>query len=166
MSKDDQLELDYAPLPRTRARTAIGILKAVAQAIVDEPRRYRQSSWIKPAEALHTRQRPACGTAACVAGWVVIVTRDGAEDREDLLRLGDTWVRGSGSDVCWHEENAIAKRARRTLQISRTQAQRLFDSYAVTWHGSVRRYANAGVEHIEQFMRDELGYTGPKLPRK
>jgi hypothetical protein len=56
-------------------------------------------------------------------------------------------------------------RARHALGLNSDQAFRLFDGSAISGKGrpGTKRYVEAGVRHIEKFMRDELGYTGPKL---
>ena len=136
-------------LPRTTATTPIGILKDVVKTIREEPLRYNQGDWIhKPDE---TEVGPACGTICCVAGWVAVLTRPKSDKDATQVQRGD-----------------VALNARRRLGLDIEQADRLFDgdppevkaSYAPP--GS-RAYMEAGVRHIESFMRSELGYKGPKL---
>lgn len=154
-----------AAVPRIRAKTPIGILKAVIKLIREEPRRYYQSDWIRtyPVWRLNKRgvggkaSMPPCGTVCCVAGWVVVGKRAAYEPVEYLEHL-DAF---SG--------------AKSALGLSDSQASRLFDGLAVSNQRrfeqrkgampviGTRAYAETGIRHIERFMRDELGYTGPKL---
>lgn len=141
--------------PRTRATTTIGILKAVVKAIREEPRRYDQGDWICRFDeynmewigADRLKHVPACGTIGCVAGWVDVLKRD-------------TPIKG-GSTM------TVPERARALLGLNEWQTDLLFSGGALdgltTARPGTRAYANAGVKHIERFMRKELGYKGPKL---
>lgn len=145
-----------ATVPRIRAKTPIGILKAVVRIIRAEPLRYYQSDWIRTFSPRKDKRMPPCGTVCCVAGWVAIGTSE--------LKVVD--------DFGWGD---VRKHAMERLGIDVMQSGRLFDGDAVgaQWdyegrNGPVpevgtKRYVEVGVRHIERFMRDELGYTGPKL---
>ncbi len=136
-----------APQPRTRATTPIGILKSVAKAILEEPKRYDQSDWgerVIPEDDYDKQRLPACGTVACVAGWVDVLTRP---------KTKDAVVGFGGSE----------RRARRKLKLQPWQARELFDGGAVYGREGTKAYARAGVRHIEQFMREHMGYKGGKL---
>lgn len=145
-----------APLPRTKAKTPIGILKAVAKAILEEPRRYNQQDWGSRYDAATVKRDatlPACGTVACVAGWVTVLTRP---TRVENVPLGDAQI-------------IAARRLGLSRQMSQGELyERLFSpsAFSRVRHGKMltpREYARAGVRHIERFMRAHLGYTGPKL---
>lgn len=156
-------------VPRIRANTPIGILKAVVKLIRAEPLRYYQNDWIRtyavwrrvsddfdsPIEKIPL---PPCGTVCCVAGWVAVGKRAIDETVSDLEYAVDAM-----------------SRAKSLLGLTRLQAERLFDGDAVLlqWkhegrkgkkpQEGTKRYAEIGIRHIERFMRDEMGYTGPKL---
>lgn len=137
--------------PRTRAKTPIAILKAVVKAIRAEPRRYDQGDWLdvwKPGDDVRRgwpkpATMPTCGTVGCVAGWVATLTRP---KRERYPR-----------------HSTVLKRAIRALRLEDWQAGELFEGQAVAGTPGTAAYVEAGVQHIEAFMRKHLDYTGPKL---
>lgn len=135
-------------LPRTTETNAIGILKDVVKAIREEPLRYDQNEWIQFRS--EDQIGPQCGTVCCVAGWVCVLTRPKSD------RTGRSVLRADVSD-----------KAKEVLGINDVEADRLFDGSPkeVCEAGTPgsRAYMEAGVRHIERFMRDELGYKGPKL---
>lgn len=136
-----------ASVPRIRAKTPIGILKAVVRLIREEPLRYYQRDWVRVVSSRDDGKMPPCGTVCCVAGWVAVGTRPTGTDV-------DHYVYGLG---------AAYSDAKAKLGLDDIQANRLFSPYAVHGTPGTKRYVEAGVRHIERFMRDELGYTGPKL---
>lgn len=137
-----------AVLPRTRQTSAVGILKDVVKVIREEPLRYNQGDWIRTTDERSVG--PACGTIGCVAGWVAVLTRPAKDVTGASVALAD-----------------VASRARKALGLSERQADFLFGSELPGDGGYAdpgsRAYMEAGVEHIESFMRSELGYKGPKL---
>ena len=142
----------FASVPRTRSRNPVTVLKTVVLAIRQEPRRYSQETYGEPAYEFYGSRRrlPECGTVGCVALWSLIVTRD----EKDTVR------RVSYGEVGWH--------ARLRLGLTDEQAMHLFDGGAVqriadSYRPGTKRYVEAGVRHIERFMRQHLGYKGPKL---
>jgi hypothetical protein len=64
-------------MPRSRAGSAYELLNDVVGAIRAEPRRLWMPTWILSRKefkhAFGTRRGPACGTAGCVAGWMVLL---------------------------------------------------------------------------------------------
>lgn len=86
-------------LPVSKATNAYELLDEVKALILEEPKRYDQGVWLVESEeeaAGHGLLLPACGTVACVAGWVVLLKASGTDydsiqDRaRDILGLG--WV--------------------------------------------------------------------------
>ena len=79
-------------IPRSKAKTAWGLLKDVRKAILDEPLRVNMKTVVakrKPSEG-----GPACGTVGCLAGWTLLLAgkrfsychvRDWSLDVESLL---------------------------------------------------------------------------------
>lgn len=60
-------------LPRSKAKTAWGLMADVKRAILAEPKRADMTSvigYLAPTEG-----GPACGTVGCVAGWVAVLGR-------------------------------------------------------------------------------------------
>lgn len=135
---------DMAAQPRTRVKSPIAILKAVAKEIIKEPLRYDQSDWGR-VYAGRDEERPPCGTTGCVAGWVMVLTRPA-----QVTRINALWDARS--------------RATSALGLTGEQASALFHGGAVAGSPGTVQHAKAGVRHIERFMRTELGYTGPQLP--
>lgn len=137
--------------PRTRATTPIAILKAVVKAIREEPKRYDQSDWVETWTPRTTKRYgepkpesfPTCGTIGCVAGWVATLTRP---KRERYTR-----------------SSMVERRARKALKLDQYEAGVLFEGDAVHGNVGTREYVERGVAHIERFMREHMGYKGPKL---
>lgn len=137
-------------IPRIRAKTPIGILKAVVRLIREEPRRYDQGDYIfqgNPKNGDRTAAGaplPPCGTVCCVAGWVAVGKREGNR----ISPYSNA-----------HDQ------AQEILGLTGDQAWDLFSSEAIPSNlkEGTKAYVKAGVRHIERFMRAELGYTGPKL---
>lgn len=146
--------------PRTRAKTPIGILKAVIRAIRLEPKRYSQRIWGFVDFANHESTAflkfiPDCGTVCCVAGWACLLTG------LSPFKLAE-WSH-EGSDF---RDSKVFRYAMKKLQLTDQQAQRLFTATPHSLYGLTEQteaYAEAGVAHILSFMRAELGYTGPDL---
>jgi hypothetical protein len=70
-------------IPKSKAKTAYGLLSEVRKLILEEPKRYDQGIYIARINGANDsvdlrseyRQEPACGTVACVAGWVATLKR-------------------------------------------------------------------------------------------
>jgi len=137
-------------------RDPIEILRAVARAIHEEPRRYDQSIWMNT-EAEDVDYPPACGTVACIAGWTLLLT----QGHQNLPR-GYFNIETAARDILGLDEPA---------------ADRLFDGSAAgappfkPWdtHSSRSRavtpeqHAAKGVDHITRFLINHFDYHGPVL---
>lgn len=63
-------------IPKSRAKTAYGLLSEVARVVTEEPKRFDMSLWRKvegrtmfpPALGF-----PACGTVGCLGGWAEVL---------------------------------------------------------------------------------------------
>ncbi len=66
-----------AAVPRSDATTAYDLVSDVIACITQDPRRLDLTVWIgrrpEPPTALEAAAWPACGTVACVAGWIVLL---------------------------------------------------------------------------------------------
>lgn len=88
-------------IPRSRAKTAWGLLQDVKRAILAEPKRVNMGVFIE--DKLPEDGGPACGKVGCFAGWVSILA--GAPDRywsttaRNLLGPADYNTVGPGADV-------------------------------------------------------------------
>ena len=59
-------------IPKSFATNAYDLLTDIRTLIVEEPKRYNQSSWLK--QHVTGPGAPACGTIGCVAGWIKQLT--------------------------------------------------------------------------------------------
>jgi len=76
-----------ARVPRSKATNAFDLLNDVVAVIREEPRRIYMPMWFvhgldELRKVFGRRKRPACGTAACVAGWVIVL-REGIDAMPD-----------------------------------------------------------------------------------
>lgn len=120
-------------IPKSKAKTAYGLLSEVRTLILAEPLRYNQVSWLeRQSEAIETETVfPACGTVGCVAGWVSTLVR------------GDTFS--------WSETGPVATLA---LGLSDQQADELFAASAAGYgRRQTARHAAAGAKHIAAFQK-------------
>lgn len=68
-------------MPKSKAKTAYGLLSEIRKLILEEPKRYNQTDWLTRGadriEALYGKDAaPSCGTVGCVAGWVTALKGD------------------------------------------------------------------------------------------
>lgn len=132
----------------TRPTSAYEMLSQVAKLIEREPKRYDQESWIRYLYKKDTyvgspRQWPACGTIACVAGWV------------EVLRTSPR--RTSKYD------KGVSNRAARALGLNGEQEFELFDGGVIfkmardlgidVPETGTKAYVALGVGHIRNFQR-------------
>lgn len=77
------------PIKRARAKTAWNLCEAVCEAIVEDPRRYDQGTYVDQHslfEVAQDRGLPECGTVACRAGWIVALHDGGIKVRYGAIR--------------------------------------------------------------------------------
>lgn len=130
-------------IPRSKAKTAYGLLSEIRTLILKEPKRYNQGFWL-------TRQRedrfpelmdyPACGTIGCVAGWVQQLVAP----RKSIMEADETGFRTFRAPVI----------ATNVLGLTETQADELFaGSAAGSTRGQTRQHAIRGAAHIRRFQK-------------
>lgn len=129
-------------IPKSKAKTAYGLLSEVRALILAEPLRYDQGTWIERKDNPRRnfdgdiceapKSYPACGTVGCVAGWVATLTRK------------ETWA--------YDETEGIAQIK---LGLNDEQAIMLFDCDAVrhTIEPQTIQHAKAGARHIQRFQK-------------
>lgn len=125
-------------LPKSKAKTAYGLLSDVRRVILAEPKRYNQTFWIARLNGKNNafgldpqiEPVPACGTVGCIAGWVATLKR--------------------GQRFGWIDAPKIA---RKTLGISDDQADQLFSGHAVVGVCGTPAYAKAGANLIARFQQ-------------
>jgi hypothetical protein len=95
----------------------VELLRKVEAHILEEPKRLYMRTWIKLKEKGHILMRrqdgfcrsfPACGTAGCIAGWVVMLSH--AETKKPITT----------------DEDDLAEEARLLLGLEVFEARRLF----------------------------------------
>lgn len=116
-------------IPKSKAKTAYGLLSEVRKIILEEPKRYHQSEWHANgdyAAYLYGRNIPACGTVCCVGGWIEVLKNEPAPR-----------VLGMDRDLLWVElfASSLVKRDR-----GETPA-------------AIRAHAKAGAAHIAKFQK-------------
>lgn len=122
---------------RVKSKNPVVILKAVIKAIQEEPKRYDQSIVYVRHNSGSDRQPdyfPSCGTVACVAGWVNILT--GVRNKYDVYRAGEK------------------------LGLEDTvEMNKLFGIGRVPWRKDMtpEAHAKAGVAHIRRFVKAKWG---------
>ncbi len=141
----------WVPLPKSEADTSYDLLEDIKKAIWEEPKRYNQATYIRTLRA--TKRIPAhsgyarCGTAACVAGWTVLMAKPTGEKPADKLAMSD-----------------VDKSAAELLGLSWEQSSKLFDGDAMadvaasTGMGmpvqGTLEYAALGIIHIARFQEE------------
>lgn len=61
-------------MPTSRAKTAYGLLSAIAKLALEEPKRMRMETWLsRDGGWLHPSRVPACGTVGCIGGWTTVL---------------------------------------------------------------------------------------------
>lgn len=126
----------------------VRLLQKVKAHILEEPNRFQMGYWIKKGDpgtevfidyrvdGRRTRRLPACGTAACLAGWAV--------------QLIDPTITSD-----------IELKAERLLGLSRQQSFKLFrvnqwsKHFQKLWHAtrSPRKHAQIAARVIDQFIK-------------
>lgn len=118
-------------IPKSKAKTAFGLLSEIAALAIEEPMRMTMNNWyLRPGAWKEPRRGfPACNTVGCVGGWT------------------ETLVPNAGAD--------------RTLGLSQAQEVELFyprllmkDGIA---HGQTLAHARKVVAHIRRFQKKYRG---------
>lgn len=122
-------------LPKSRAKTAYGLLSEIAALIVEEPKRYNQHDTLdirgrKQGLSLGYAEYPNCGTVGCVAGWVAALISPRPSRVQDVLGY-----------------------AGRVLGLSVRQQDCLVSANAAGPERQTVAHAQRGVEHIRRFQK-------------
>lgn len=127
-------------IPKSKARTAYGLLSEVCKIIRDEPKRYNQLAVLVKQDNYSSVNLsyftklgfPSCGTVGCVAGWV-----------HELKGNKNDWVLSS---------------AGRILGLINNQVNEFFNENALHelnkegFEPQTKEYAELGVQHIQAFQ--------------
>lgn len=108
-------------------------LKKLKKWILDEPRRYNQATWIDthPSSRYLRDQQPPCGTVACMAGNACLM--EGYKQANPQSSDFDM-VSPDGDNT----EVEVEVAARMILDLSESQADKLFDPEASGWDKDAR----------------------------
>lgn len=123
-------------MPKSRAKTAYGLLGEIARLALAEPKRIRMAWWLTDPGAMPEDKRPACGTVGCIGGWVLTLKGTRAQQRDAL--------RGAVTDA---GDNAAA-----ILGLKESQAHALFDPFVRGRAGTVTQ-ARAVAARIRRFQK-------------
>lgn len=120
-------------LPRSKAKTAYGLLSEIRALILAEPKRYDQKNTlvVRDKDIPSGDYFPSCGTVGCVAGWVTKL-----KSRRPM-----------------HEQNVL-RFAARVLGIDyEKQGDELFNGYAADGESQTVEHAESGAAHIARFQK-------------
>lgn len=140
-------------MPKSKAKTAYGLLSEIRKLILEEPKRYYQGAWkVRPTD-VPPELRPACGTVCCVAGWV------------DTLKSARPVIDGFAWDFEM-DMPAVSASAIRILGIGPTAAADLFHGNAAGTRAdtgrSVANHAKRGAAHIARFQKKYAAHLKAK----
>lgn len=132
---------------RSTAKNAYELLDDVAKAIIEEPKRYNQGDWgttdrerirgfLVEESKLRNPEPPQCGTMACRAGWIVVLTGRRV-DHPASVEQDAVAILGGG--IAWNEYQR--------------DIDNLFSGGAVSGRIGTRAYAREGVRGIRKFQK-------------
>jgi len=156
-------KFNYDLIPRSSAKTTLGLLRAVKRAILEEPKRVNMGVYtckLRP-ETTYSYQAPACGTVGCFAGWVSILAGQGLVDDDAPAKA----LLGEDLDYTFkaysYRHNHFGELVRDTENVFNSGSG---DACSDTRPGT-RAHAKAVVARIDRFIEknyDKL--KGRKLP--
>lgn len=120
-------------IPKSKAKTAYGLLSEIREVILAEPKRYDQFDVLNIGEDAERAYPdvPSCGTVGCVAGWTVALTFKNPEQLLNVLSAAET-----------------------KLGLDDEQADELFGEMAAgNTESQSLEHALAGAKHIAAFQR-------------
>jgi hypothetical protein len=126
------MKQEMMKIPRTRSKNPVTILRTVAKAILEEPKRYNQRVWLATDSYDSALAFPACGTVACIAGWTCLVT-------------------GANPDA--YDVPQVAAKI-----LGLADSPSLFVA-AIPGTAGTKAHACAGVRHIARFVKDTWNQT-------
>lgn len=108
-------------VPRSKARTAYGLLSDVCAVVTEEPKRLAMGLWLARADEDSSGPPllgfPACGTVGCIGGWVEVLSPKNPACAETILGLdlnqSDTLF--YDNDLCSAPGQQTASHARKVV---------------------------------------------------
>lgn len=126
-------------MPVSKAKTAYGLLSEIRKLILEEPKRYNQTDWLrtgKVTKMIYRDGAPACGTVGCVAGWVIALKAN--PKKVDMYELPTIAGRILGIKGDYDYGG---------------QVRELFHSDAAGVREDISTHAERGAEHIAKFQK-------------
>lgn len=124
------------PQNQKENRMNVRLLRRIQKQILKEPRQFYQDAWFERAEGI-----PNCGTAACIAGWAIALSK----------KMTPAKAIGKFKDP--------SKFGRRLLDLEKEQSEKLF--YRENWpskygrlysSSSIKEKARTAVKRIDRFI--------------
>jgi hypothetical protein len=133
-------------LPKSKAKTAYGLLSEIAKLALAEPKRLRMGMWLDRKAARTFADAPACGTVGCIAGWAVMLRGTRQQQREM-----------ENSVYCVLADAP----ATAVLGLDRGQAEELFNPNVDGSYGTLTHARNA-VRRIRRFQKEHAAQLKAK----
>lgn len=130
-------------IPKSKAKTANGLLSEIRKLILAEPKRYDQFDWLS--FEVRGLLAPACGTVGCVGGWTVFLKqgrRSNTPSAAGILGLSD-----SQADELFRGGAAGRRRGRDGVETEQ----------------SIAAHARRGAAHIRRFQKKHATQLRAKL---
>jgi len=127
-------------MPKSKAKTAYGLLSEIRKLILEEPKRYDQTNVLRvgsDATAKYHSLTPACGTVGCVAGWVCVLTGNQMLTGWDVLDKADEVLGLTDAGI---PEMRLFGEERAGSRDNESQS-------------SIRAHAARGAAHIAEFQK-------------
>lgn len=148
-----------APLPKSSATNAYDLLTDVIRVVEEEHRRLYMGNWFSSEEELPAGMfLPACGTVACVGGWIVILTEPWLRSPDDVLQfaLGTSFMLVAREKIIGDTESLNSDAMRKALTA-------LFTTFPEIWAKPLTPGTSAYVLAIVDRIRDFQSAFEPEL---
>jgi hypothetical protein len=137
----------------------VKLLKQICRAILHEPRRLDMYGWIYDEEIHGMACSAPCGTAACIGGFAVILSRTRSLANKPWKKAVQSCLADAASNSEFRDD-AIARAAQKLLGLTHAQADRLFapsnwpEEFVHVYENgrSSAKRAKAAVDRIKLFI--------------
>ena len=134
--------MESTKIPKSKAKTAYGLLTEVKRLILKEPKRYDQTLWIvgrTGGDHLVDRSFPACDTVGCVFGWVAMLKGPLKFEFDETYSI-----------------------ARKILGLTEGQTYKLVHPSAAKHPPQTKAHAQSGARHITRFQKTYMAQLKAK----
>lgn len=168
---DLDLSSEFPPLTRKTIRK----LREIKKAILEEPKRINMDVWVDSQFRPRSKEKPPCGTSACIAGHAVILDKN---QRKILIEDGVLKItrkkktkHGIVEVMDFNHQKVVfdfEQKGREILGLTINQAKKLF--YNANWpldllNEYYRDHASGTAKLIELFIKTNGSYILPEKPR-